>query len=269
MWERRTDLGGVELVDTVLEWQHFTMPAEPGGDFAEGAAGVFPDLLDVLQASLNFSVARRSPDDGEWGVLASNGSHEWMTGLSGDLQSGRADLCTAGQYLSPDRRERTEMVALLMDYVTVVMHESLLQGESGGGRLNVAAYLKIFPPPVWSLVLAFVAAVAALFLVDRICRQKTGKSDEVLTGLSEGLQVTFMALLQRGPSVDVDSSSAAAKAAFLTASMLAFILYSSYTSYIMALMTYRSPPVPLQSFQVNKTFYMYIEKNNNREKQRN
>ncbi len=98
-----------------------------GGDDGDGvsprveAEGAFADLLSVLADSLNFTVSWRSPADGQWGVLAGNGTHEWMKGLSGDLQFGRADLCTAGQYMSLERQAHTDMVALLTDYSTLVV----------------------------------------------------------------------------------------------------------------------------------------------------
>ncbi len=74
------------------------------------------DFLSVLQSSLNFTVRRYSPDDGEWGLLkepaananATGGAGEgpYMSGLVGELNRGLADLCTAGLYVSRERQVR-------------------------------------------------------------------------------------------------------------------------------------------------------------------
>ena len=76
------------------------------------------DFLSVLQSSLNFTVRRYSPEDGEWGLLkeppAANanatgggeGEEPYMSGLVGELNRGLADLCTAGLYVSRERQVR-------------------------------------------------------------------------------------------------------------------------------------------------------------------
>ncbi len=73
------------------------------------------DFLSVLQSSLNFTVRRYSPEDGEWGLLkeppAANATgggagEPYMSGLVGELNRGLADLCTAGLYVSRERQVR-------------------------------------------------------------------------------------------------------------------------------------------------------------------
>ncbi len=239
MWERRTDLGGLELVDTVLEWRPFVIFSP-----FPRVSGIFHDLLNLLASSLNFTVKYMLPPDGEWGIVKLNGTHEWMSGMSGQLNAGEADLCTAGQYLSPERQVYTEMVAIITDYSTIVVPLALLDA---GGEINMMAYIKIFSLKTWSLTLASAVAISTFYLLSKTHQVVEG-DNSVVAGLSDGLQVSYLSFLQRGSNVVTDG--AAVRVAFLTASMLGLVMFSYYTGDLTAQMTYRPPSGQLKNFQV-------------------
>ncbi len=245
-WARRKDLGGVELVNSILEWHPFII-YDSSGDLRK-VKGIFVDLLEDLQKSLNFTVKYQTPEDGQWGVLAVNDTHEWMTGTSGDLQYGKADICTAGQYLTLERQTFTDMFALILDYSTIVIPKSLV-GSSG--EINVMAYVQMFSIITWSLLLTSGIAISTFFVFYRISSQQKSHhyALDAFEGFLEGLQVAFLSLLQREVTIALDAVTI--RMAFLTTSMLAYIMFSYYTSDLTAQMTYSPPSVQLRSFEVH------------------
>ncbi len=253
MWARRKDFGGLELVDTILEWQPFII-YDSSGNFSK-LKGIFVDVLNDLQKSLNFTVKYHIPEDRQWGVLETNDTHRWMTGTSGDLVYGRADICTAGPYLTLDRQTYTDMIALIMDYSTIVIPKHLV---ASGGEINMMAYVQIFSIVTWSLLLISGIAISIFFLLYRSFEHNKRSHHHVFVvfeGFLQGLQVAYLTLLQRGVSVALDAVTI--RMAFLTTSMLAYIMFSYYTSDLTAQMTYRPPPVQIKNFQVPEKKYQF------------
>ncbi len=272
LWERRTDLAGVELADTVLAWKPFMILDDPGGDFGM-ADGVMVEFLRSLQAVLNFTVRRYSPADGQWGFLeeVDNGTRKYMTGLVGELFRGEADLCTAGLYILKERQEYTDMLGVITDFSTLVLPRSL---SNTGSQINMMAYLSIFSKGTWLCLLVSSVSVSLFFLLSGVVfffhlskqwpreKMKMKGLDEswwrkkvAFAFMSEGVEVAFLTLVQRG--VDISVNLLSTRVAFLTANMVAFIMFAYYDADLTAKMTHRSPTVNLRSFQVCSFALLY------------
>ncbi len=241
LWERRTNLQGAEIVDSILEWKPFII-MDPEGDFAR-TTGIHVDMLTELQRALNFTVKKYSPADGQWGFLKEiNETTSVMTGMVGDLVAKKADLSTAGLYITKERQVYTDMVASVSDFTTLIMPASL---ASASAQIDTLAYVQIFSGSTWLLMLAIGVAVVALFAVTV---SFLNNAASVMRSMSEGLQVSYLTMIQIGVRVSLDTTTK--RIIFLTSSMVAFVAYSYYCSDLTALMTHRPPPVTIRNFQV-------------------
>ena len=197
MWERRTDLSGVILVDTVLEWKPFLI-LDNNGNFAL-TTGAMADFLKALQSSLNFTVHRYSPVDKEWGFLYKNATHQRMSGLVGELHREKADLCTAGLYVTRERQEFADMLGVISDYSTLIVPRSL--GVGGTSQMNTMAYVRVFSEGTWFCVLITVIILAAFFMFMGLTFAKNQsviikkKDTNVFKGFFEGIQVLNLKML--------------------------------------------------------------------------
>ncbi len=81
MWERRQNLTGITLINTVLEWDNFMFIEEKDGKTLHN--GFLPQLVYSVQKIMNFDIEWTSPEDGEWGIMDENG--QW-NGIIEDLR---------------------------------------------------------------------------------------------------------------------------------------------------------------------------------------
>ncbi len=242
MWQRRSNLQGVELIDTVLEWKPFLVLDPNGGVF--NATGISIDLMKHLQKALNFTVKRISPKDGEWGIISEVNGTIVPTGLFGDLISGDADMSTCGLYMTKERQTHGDMIDFMPDITTVIMPNTLMQS---GPNLDTLAYINIFPLTVWILILSN----GALFVLACSYSKNLLSNHETKTPLEliiDNLQGSFLVLLQL--EVEIPLEKLVLKVLFLTASLASYVIYATYCSDLTALMTHRPPPAPLRNFQV-------------------
>ncbi|XP_069121394.1 glutamate receptor ionotropic, delta-1-like [Argopecten irradians] len=99
---------------TTLEWAPFVM-ALPNNTYT----GLCFDLLDHMAASLNFTYDVTNPEDGQWGVLNSNGT--W-TGLVGQLERWEVDLVAAPLSAQANREKVMDFTySYYIDYTTILM----------------------------------------------------------------------------------------------------------------------------------------------------
>ena len=66
IWERRKDLRGVLLVNSIEEWEPLTYVDINGTDDQE-VSGLFPLIVYRLQDRLNFTLRHIWPEDRMWG----------------------------------------------------------------------------------------------------------------------------------------------------------------------------------------------------------
>ena len=60
IWDRRSDLGGVELISSTMPWPPLTFP--------DLETGFVADLVNVIAENGNFSVRTVEPEDRRWGT---------------------------------------------------------------------------------------------------------------------------------------------------------------------------------------------------------
>ncbi len=66
IWERRNDLGGIELISATMAWPPIMLQGLE--------TGFMIDLMDVIGRDGNFTVRNIEPDDGRWGSPSSESS---------------------------------------------------------------------------------------------------------------------------------------------------------------------------------------------------
>ena len=66
IWERRNDLGGIELISATMAWPPIMLQGLE--------TGFMIDLMDVIGREGNFTVRNVEPNDGRWGSPSSESS---------------------------------------------------------------------------------------------------------------------------------------------------------------------------------------------------
>ena len=90
-------------------------------------------------------------------------------------------------------------------------------------QINVWAYLKIFTPPVWALVFAFLLLVALLFTG---IRSRAAVSNDF--NLMNGVALALVTLIQR--EYPIERRGGSTRLAFLVGCLTSFIIYAFYTA---------------------------------------
>ncbi len=69
IWERRSNLEGLEIRNTVLHWDPVAVRMLSSGNDTTtvGWTGLLPQVLEELRNVLNFTIVHSSPEDGLWG----------------------------------------------------------------------------------------------------------------------------------------------------------------------------------------------------------
>ncbi len=232
MWGRRTDLMGVPLINTVLEFQPFTYMPE-----GQPPRGMAPDLLSLLQDMLNFTVTYTSPADRQWGSPVSPSSPLNFTGMVGMVARKEADLSSAGLTVTRDRQQVVDFTAGFYDDWTAFF----VKRSVAAPPVNFTAYVDVFNSYSWLMIgLMMLSAGVVAFTLRNFGKDSSWAS----TG---GLALAFKALLQL--SHEITSANASSKILVLSISFSAFFLFAHFTADLTAMMTHREPPPTLRSFE--------------------
>lgn len=90
IWQRRSDLGGIQFqVATLLSAPYVTKMEPNNVTGSYEMEGMFAEVFYALQDIMNFTFVLRPPPDGEWGGDLGNGSWSGMVGM---LQRGEIDI---------------------------------------------------------------------------------------------------------------------------------------------------------------------------------
>jgi hypothetical protein len=113
MWERRTNLFGIELRNAALSYAFFVSLEYNEEGKITGASGYFTDILSILGQKFNFTFVTITSADGKWGAPEADGS--W-NGLIGMLTRDEADVVTCGPTQTMERSAVSDMsIPLLPD----------------------------------------------------------------------------------------------------------------------------------------------------------
>jgi hypothetical protein len=233
-WERRRDLRGVKLVDSVLPWPGLNVedPTQPSG-----FSGLMAESFAAMQKIANFTAVVTPPPDGEWGAPAADGSG-W-TGIVGELMSGRAQVSSGGLAFTLRRNRVIRFTdALAQDKVTLIapnLNEA--EGVDGSGvndrNLDKFAFARILHPWTWAAVATLGALVASSYALIGQEDRRRGLLGQGLRGFLRGAGDYASALCQKTGDADRESRWAL-RTTILTLNLFSFFLYTAYTSQLTA-----------------------------------
>lgn len=239
MWERRQNLTGITIINSVLEWDNFMFIEEKDGQILYN--GFLPELVKSMQKIMNFDVEWTSPEDGEWGIK--NASGEW-NGIIEDLRTKKADLCSAGLTVTADRRVVVDFTAeIIEDPITLVTL------KPKGEEMNFNAFIYIFKPEAWIIIIIclIISAIALACISCKLNHKIHVPSDSEEFNIINAIGFVFMVMLQRDYTIVKGSQSS--KLLSLVTCFFAFLIFTYYSAFLTSIMTTTSPPAYIESFQ--------------------
>ncbi len=252
VWERRSDLGGAVLTNTVLSW--FPL-SDLGPDGTQD--GMLAEAFRYLQRSLNFSSVTVTPDDGEWGVrrplTPHGGDGDWYwSGMVGQLASGKADVSTAGLTVGAERHEAIDFtVGVVEETVTL----NMARREDGQGaaaakeRINAMAYLAVLS---WGTWVAVLCVALALGVCHSVIASATAAPDPGGLAASFWRGVAIFCVDLTHLSVRLVSArppSPPLRLALVSSVLLGSFMFQLYNGDLMARMTAGVPASEIRSFR--------------------
>ena len=224
LWERRSDLKKIELIDTVLDYpvlRKFTK--KKNGEILK-ENGIAPDILAVLQKRLNFSTKSVPPVDKKWGSIKDD-NLTW-SGMVGDLAYGRADISTALLSPSYERSDVIDFSITVFEYTV-----TLIQPMAINLSFNTFAYLTIFPLAAWIIIISMI--LISGFIIWCIAKY----SHAVDVGLHEAIAISVLFLLQLSHDTPMLLKTNAAKVGLFTWAIGCYLVLSMYEADLTAFMT--------------------------------
>ncbi len=235
IWERRKDLMGATIRNGLLPWSVFNSYTTDENNQITSNVGVYATTMTRMAFKLNFTEVLMESKDKKWGGLNSDGK-TW-NGLVRMLLDDEIDLCTAGLTQFQERAEAVDFtVPLQEEGMTLIAKTN--QGQS----TQFWVYLEIFPIHVWIVILAMLFALAVgLYVISRIGGRRfhSANDSEMFTFLSS-LAASGLLVLQMNYNLVLENVSA--KALFMFANFLAYLIYTYYTCDLTARMTSGTPP---------------------------
>ena len=231
LWERRSDLKNVKIINTILPWpSHNDYTYDNNGEILL-LGGLYQDIVSNLEARLNFSTRTITPPDKKWGSVLPNGS--W-TGMIRQLEYGEADMCSAGLTRSFERDDRVSF-----GITTRVYSHTLVQPSDTTLAINVWVYLIIFPPLAWAVILALLLSVGMFLLVIAKCYKDSSHSGNIT--FIDSLSITFLYLIQLSDDRVKLFRTKALKVGLVTWAIGCYLIFAYYTASLIADMT-TGPP---------------------------
>ncbi len=235
IFSRRSDLRGVQLVDSVLPTSMLSLVTSADDrDNVIERGGYFSDVLSVLSDRLNFTIRTVLPADRKYGGMKSDGVTR--AGIIGMLANGEADISSGGMTITEHRMKA-------VDYsrpVGATRKTLITRADSGAApAVHFWVYVGIFPKSVW-----FAAAVGlflqatAFYAIDGVPGNAFAAVGLTAIQLSSDSVIKFT----RG-------GGRSAKATYLTTSFLCFLLFTYYTCDLTSIMTVQPARRELISFR--------------------
>ena len=249
VWERRSDLSGVPLVTTILNWEPLMSHAENNVT----TVGYFSDILSSLQMQLNFSMKTIRPEDGLYGSLVEEGNGTRWSGMVAQLIEGKADLCAGGLTVSVARSSVIDFSIGLVEDVTslILINPTKFDVGETTTTINVLAYLTIFTNAAWVAIVLISVMVALTSIVLVLWTRPYPRLTVIFAvkQLVSSLHKFIMSLIQRNNSTTEENSRKCSdKILFMVISMTCFILFRLFECDLTARMTVKDPTPSLRTF---------------------
>jgi hypothetical protein len=157
IWERRTDMFGIELTNAVVSFSVFVRLEYYDNGRVSGASGFFIDILSILGGKSNYTFTTATSPDGKWGAPNPDGT--W-NGLIGMLVRGEADVVTCGPSMTLERSAVSDMsIPMLPDIGTAI------SPVSKGIEPHWWVYTEVFPLFSWFALCVMMVTVSLGFLI--------------------------------------------------------------------------------------------------------
>ena len=236
-WDRRTDLNGAEVTETVflddniskLVYNHGTLVA---------SFGLHADRLHAFADTVNLKIRTIRTYDGRFGKQMRNGSWNGNVGM---LTRKDADVAF--------RLAWTLQRDMFIDYVDALKVPlggyTLIGKKTRLKALDMWVYVGVFGFLQWGLI---VTSLLLVFLTLQLCHlvcieEDVRLSEEVVTGFN----IVFLFLIQLGRHPERGPKTR--RLLYLVTGVMTYLIYAYYTTDVTAQMTYREvEDNPFRSF---------------------
>ena len=243
VWERRSDLKGTVLTNTILPYPPLSIVMDSGNV----QDGFLAQIFLTLSARLNFTFTTTSPPDGEWGLLRRDqGNGSFWSGMVGQLARKEVDICTAGLSNRQGRQLAIDFtVAITDEVITLIMPKS-----PSNRQIDMMTYLVALRPSSWVILCVMCLCLSLVYnMVSNVPRVKNVHSLAVVQGLFSGLVLVFRSFLQLGGEMPDRLTSWSFKIFCITTWMLCFCTFQLYAGNMTASMTASGSSASPKSFQ--------------------
>ena len=227
-WRRRSDLGGIQLIDSIFDnWSTRLRFDETAGVLKSW--GFSAAFMDILKGQLNFTSVIIKPPHDLFGSPLANGT--W-TGIFGELATGKADYSSANLKHNLER----DAVADFSKPLTLLVVTLIGPIPKVSDEIRSLVYLNMVTSISW-IAAATLSALAFALLAKIQNREGMMASPVVLS------QPRLMGIFFH------DQVAMSGKIVILTANLASFMFFAFYTADMRAIIT--SPPriIPIRSFE--------------------
>ena len=239
-WNRRTDLDGAEVIETLSYYKNYGEPKYENGSLI-GSAGLYPDILHTFADILNLKITTILPYDGvPFGKQYQNGSWNGNVGM---LTKKFADVATVALAWTLQRDTAIEYVDVL--YVPRGGY-TLIGQKSRIKALDMWVYIGVFGLQQWTIIVTTILSIMlTMFLITiLVYRGKDARHSEMsISDLS--MILSFIILLGHHPQGGPNTR----RMLYLVTGLMTYLVFAYYTTDITSQMTHRgSENNPFHSF---------------------
>ena len=235
-WDRRTDLKGAEIVNSLNTYGPWSVLLKDGDGKVVGSRGEMQDLIFCITDRLNINIKTIEMPREPWKKLE-NGS--WTGGV-GVLQRKEADVCSNGMGILHERSFDIDMpLPLIYDPIT------LFALKPTGRAPNMWVFVRVFGVIQWAIFLMLLIGFALVMTITLLSRREQWQ-DTQLKYLPTSLGTSFLFTIQMGEHTD--TKHIGTRVLTFTLSMLTLLLWVYYNNDITAEMTSGPSGIPVNTF---------------------
>ena len=253
IWKRRTSLHGLTVNVASInrknlhEIYYYGNPREyrppktrVEGKEVIGGGGIYLEPLNILSASLNFTLNLTASIDNKWGGVDANGNWNGMIGM---VVRGEVDLAAASLTRTMERDAVTSFSITIMDEFS-----TLASPVGGTPAIQVWVYLEIFSPTTWAIICAALICIAlCLHVINASGLSKLhGSHDSEEFNVMNGIGLSMLLLMQL--QYGIYHSTLSSRIVVLFCGISFYLIYAYYVSDLTAAMTTKPPGNPVKSF---------------------
>ena len=221
----RANLNGIVMTNSWFEQYPFVVYNKDESGDIKDTAGYYTDLLSQLATNLNFTI-KHIPARHGWGARTKNGT--W-NGLMGKLVSKEIDM-SAHFGISLMRQNAVDFC-----WPTFIKKVTLITSKPSQAKLNVWAYVQIFPISAWAVGISCIVVTSVVFAF--------ASNRPIFQGLAMMLRL----FIQIGYELPLHKT--AAKLLLFSSALSYYMLFEYFCCDLTARMTSDPLPLNIRSFQ--------------------